>query len=331
MSRKPLLISMVIGCIACQWILAQDDGHIITVNGTIPANELGITLMHEHILVDFIGADKVSRDHYETDEVFAAALPHLKSLKAEGCQTLVECTPAYIGRDPDLFQQLSEATGLNIITTTGYYGAANDKFVPQHAYEETFNQLATRWIHEAEQGIEGTQIKPGIIKIGVDAGPLSEIDEKLIRAAVLTHKATGLTIASHTGDGVAALEQLDILRELKVDASAFIWVHAQNELDTALHILAANRGAWIEFDGINEASINRHVELVMNMIQHGLSNRTLISQDAGWYHVGESKGGNYRGYDLLFTKFIPELKAAGATKSQIRTLLVENPRKVLEI
>lgn len=89
-------------------------------------------------------------------------------------------------------KRLSEATGLNIITATGYYGAANDRFVPSHAYKETAEELASRWIEEFERGIEGTGIKPGIIKIGVDAGPLSEIDAKLVQAAALTHLKTGL-------------------------------------------------------------------------------------------------------------------------------------------
>ena len=94
-------------------------------------------------------------------EVFRIGLPFLRKIRSLGCHTLVECTPAYIGRDPRLLRQLSEASGLNLLTNTGYYGAADDKFVPRHAYEETAEQLAGRWTREFYEGIEDTGIKIG--------------------------------------------------------------------------------------------------------------------------------------------------------------------------
>src|SRR2546425_1136893 len=103
---------------------------------------LGVTLMHALVLVDFAGADKVSRNRYDPDEVFKAALPHLLAVNAKGCRTLVECTPAWLGRDPLLLKMLSAASRLHLVSNTGYYGAADDKFVPQHAYSETADQLA---------------------------------------------------------------------------------------------------------------------------------------------------------------------------------------------
>src|SRR5262249_23754747 len=96
-----------------------------TVRGGLPLEKLGITLMHEHVLVDFIGADKASPGRYDADEVFHIALPFLKRVYALGCRSLVECTPAYLGRDPKLLKRLSEASGVNVLTNTGYYGASN--------------------------------------------------------------------------------------------------------------------------------------------------------------------------------------------------------------
>src|SRR5215813_4209961 len=101
-----------------------------TVLGARSPRALGMTLMHEHVLVDFIGADKVGPHRYNVEEVFQTALPHLKALRMTGCRTLVECTPAFLGRDANLLKRLSTASGLNIITNTGFYGAANDKYVP---------------------------------------------------------------------------------------------------------------------------------------------------------------------------------------------------------
>ena len=302
---------------------------IDTVTGPVLHGRLGVTLMHEHVLVDFIGAAGVSPSRYNRDEAFAVVLPHLRQLKSRGCDTLVECTPAYLGRDVELLRRLSAASGLLILTNTGLYGAANDKHLPAYAFTETAEQLAARWTREWTGGIDGSGIKPAFMKIGVDAAPLSEIDAKLVRAAALTHRAIGLSIASHTGSGAAALEELAILEHAGVALSSFIWVHAQSEKDRSFHVRAAERGAWVEFDGVAPATVDVHVALVRNMKDRGLLGRVLVSHDAGWYRVGEPRGGTFRPFDTLFTSFVPALKAAGFTESEVRQLLVDNPRRAL--
>jgi phosphotriesterase-related protein len=295
----------------------------------VASDRLGVTLMHEHVLVDFIGADEVSRDRYDAEHAFATVLPHLRQVRTLGCETLVECTPAYLGRDAALLARLSKASGVRILTNTGYYGAARDKHLPRHAFTETAEQLAARWIRECDQGIDGTAVRPAFMKIGVDESPLSEVDAKLVRAAALTHRQTGLPVASHTSTGRAAMEELDILDQAGVSASAFIWVHAQSERDAAFHVRAAKRGAWVEFDGISLKSVERHVELVRGMNDQGLAGHVLVSQDAGWYRVGEPGGGEFRPFDTIFTAFVPALRSAGFEADEIRELLVSNPRRAL--
>jgi phosphotriesterase-related protein len=315
---------------AAAWSQANASGRTVhTVSGPIDPAQLGLTLMHEHVLVDFIGAGQVNAARYDADAVFKRALPYLQQVKALGAATLVECTPAYLGRDPRLLKRLAEASGLHILSNTGYYGANQDKHLPPHAFTESAEQLAARWIREWEHGIAGTGIRPALLKIGVDGGPLSKIDAKLVRAAALTHKATGLPIAAHTGNGIAAFEELDLVEQTGVPLSAFIWVHAHNESDTSRHVRAAARGAWVEFDGISEQSVDKHVTLVTQMRAAGRLDRVLVSHDAGWYHVGEPDGGRFRPFDTLFTKFVPALKAAGASDADVRRLLVDNPRRAL--
>jgi predicted metal-dependent phosphotriesterase family hydrolase len=303
--------------------------HIQTAHGPVSADALGLTLIHEHVMVDFIGAEHVSAERYDADEVSRVALPYLQQLWELGGRTLVECTPPYIGRDPALLRRLAEASGVHLITNTGYYGAANDKYLPPHAFTETAEQLADRWLRECESGLDGTGILPGFIKIGVDTGPLSEVDAKLVRAAARVHQRTGLTIASHTGPGIPALAQLDLLEEVGVSPRAWIWVHAQAEPDSAIHLQAARRGAWVEFDGIAPNTVERHVALVTAMKGAGLLDRVLISHDAGWYNVGEPNGGTFRAYDMLFTHFLPALREAGFSEAEVRQLTVENPLRVL--
>lgn len=305
---------------------ARDEGRRVqTVRGPLAAAALGTTLVHEHVLVDFGGAAVASRARYDPDEVFRTALPQLEQLRRRGCRTLVECTPAYLGRDPLLLRRLSEASGLQILTNTGYYGAARDIAVPPHAWEETAERLAARWTAEAAHGIEGTGIRPGFVKSGVDAGPLSAIDRKLVVAAALTHRATGLTLAIHTGDGRAALDILDVLEGHGVPPEAYVWVHAQNEGDRATRAWVAQQGAWVELDGVSPGSLDRHVEAVLDLARRDLLGRVLVSQDAGWYHVGEPGGGHYRPHSFLFDVFLPALRRAGLGEADVEQLMVRNP------
>jgi len=262
---------------------------------------------------------------------FKVMLPVVKQAKDAGCETIAECTPAYLGRDPNLLQRLSKATGMSFLTNTGYYGARQGKFLPKHAHRESADELAKRWTAEWKDGIEGTGIRPGFIKIGVDGGPLTDVNRKLVRAAARCHLNTGLTIAGHTGDGKAALEQVDVLRKEGVSASAWIWVHAQNERNLEVHVQVARTGAWVEFDGVGPGSIDRHVELVKNMRGTGLLDRALLSHDAGWYSVGEPRGGKVRGFETLFTKFLPALIKAGFGKDDIQQLTVTNPARAFAI
>ena len=303
----------------------------MTVLGEIAPERFGRTLIHEHVMVDFVGADAIRPGRYDPEDVFLKALPHLRQARSAGCNTIVDCTPAYIGRDAGLLRRLSQASGLMIVTNTGLYGAAKNKYLPRFAYAETAQQLAARWVKEFEDGIPPSGVRPGIIKIGVNSGPLSEIDAKLVKAAAITHQRTGLTIASHTGDGVAAMAQISVLKAHGVAARSFIWVHAQNEVDTRLHLGAAEAGAWVEFDGVSSAAAQKHLELVLGMKQAGYLGRVLLSQDSGWYHVGEPGGGSFRPYHFLFLEFLPLLRRAGVSEGQIDMLMIRNPRAVLTL
>jgi phosphotriesterase-related protein len=314
------------GCASSPRHRHDPKDRVMTVLGPVAARDLGATLPHEHILLDFIGADQVSRDRYKPEAVFAAVLPHLQQLRDFGCRTLVDCTPAYIGRDAALLQRLAAASELHILTNTGLYGAAQNKYLPGYAWTSSAEHLAERWLREWRDGIEDTGVRPGFIKIGVDEGPLSSLHRELVRAAALTHLDSGLTIAAHTGDGSAALEELMLLKEEGVSGGALIWVHAQNEADHTLHWRAAELGAWVEFDHVSPPDVVPHVELVQNMKDRGYLHRVLISQDAGWYAVGEPDGGTFRPYDALFTEFLPALREAGFTEAEIQILLVANPR-----
>jgi phosphotriesterase-related protein len=307
------------------------ESKIITVTGEIPASAIGKTLHHEHILVDFIGADSTGYHRWNKDSVMDKVLPYLLEIKKLGYNTLVECTPAYLGRDPELLKTLSQKSGIQILTNTGYYSAVGGKYIPAHGFTETAVQLAERWIDEAKNGIEGTGVFPGFIKIAVERNPLEEINRKVVEAACIAHKATGLVIMSHTGLAIPAFQQIEILENNGVHPSAFIWTHAHNEADFTKHIEAARKGAWIAFDNFNPKRLEKFVEFALLMKKEGLLNKLMFSHDAGWYKPGEPNGGEFRGFTDIEEFLIPALEKAGLSQPDIYQLFTANPIEAFKV
>ena len=324
-----VLISILLGIllVSCQNPPSTTiDKPINSVTGPISIDSLGLTLIHEHMLVDFIGADSISPDRWNRDSVVAKVLPYLLEVKKYGVRTILDCTPSFLAKDPLLLKELSEKSGIQILTNTGYYGAVGGKYLPKHAYSESHKELSVRWIAEFENGIEGTGIKPGFIKISVnEADKLSAIDQKLVRAAAITHLNTGLTIASHTGTWKTAAQEVKILQEMGVEPSEFVWVHAQNEPDFNNYREAAKLGVWISLDGIGWA-VDPYVERLLFAKEQGFLNRILISHDAGWYDPAKPNGGEFQPFTNIFEKLKPELISKGFTEEDWNLLLIENPK-----
>ena len=151
----------------------------------------GIFLSHEHILSRF-GAPAEEYPSYDYDEALSEILPYMAYLRKLGVGTIACCTTQYFGRDARLLQKISKESGMQILANTGLYGAADDRYVPQWAHSSSVEEVASAWIDEWKHGIGGTGIKPGFVKVGVDGDGLSDIDAKLVRAAAITHRETGL-------------------------------------------------------------------------------------------------------------------------------------------
>jgi len=304
---------------------------IMTVKGPVPAAKAGTWLTHEHILVDFTGADSIKPGRYERAAVINKVLPYLREAGEKGCSTFAECTPEYLGRDPELLRLLAGSTGLNILTNTGFYGAVNNKYIPSFAFSLSPEQLAQIWIDEWEKGIGKTGIKPGFIKIAVERDSLSEFHRRLVRAAAITHLKTGLVIASHTGPSLPAFQQLEVLKAEGVSPEAFIWVHAQAEKDAGVLCKAASKGAWISIDNLSDNNVADFVSLLKAIKEKGCLGKVLISHDAGWYDPVKEEGGDFRGFTTLFDRLIPELKNNGFTDADVNQILKINPSKAFAV
>lgn len=302
-------------------------GEIMTVTGPVASTTLGLTLPHEHVMSTF-GAEPERYPTYDVGRLLAQVLPYLARIKTLGMSALLDCTAAFFGRHPELLRRISWESGIAILTNTGYYGAANNRYVPPHAFAETSQQVAARWVREWQDGIDETGVRPGFIKTAIDAGPLSESAEKLIRAAALAHLQTGLTIQTHTGDNaLAARTILDLLAQEGVHPSAWIWVHAHAAQDTGALLEAARREVWISLDGISATSAGHILDQLQALKAAGLLGQVLLSHDGDSYQFD----GSFRPYDYLLTDFIPLLAERGFTRAEIDQLTIQNPAQAFVV
>ncbi|WP_204378475.1 hypothetical protein [Agaribacterium haliotis] len=324
-------------------LLAQTN--IQTISERVISQPGQIWLSHEHLLVDFRGpkglssneAELANKPYKSLQPVVASLLPFLLPLSDYKVSFFVDATPKYLGRNAALLQEIQRKTGLNVLTNTGLYGVQNNRFIPKDLHNKSAQALAELWIDEFKNGIDGSSVKPGFIKIGVDAPlpnkNLNTLQQKLVEAAALCHQQTGLSIVSHTGPASALWPQLEILKKTKVEAKAFIWAHAYMEKNNNEYIKAAKQGVWISLDGL-AWDLNGHIEKLLFAKQAGILNRVLIAHDAGWYDPQKAKlkhPQSIKPYTSLFTKLIPALKNAGFSPREIQLLVSDNPAKAFAL
>jgi len=300
---------------------------IHTVNGPIETSALGLILPHEHLFTDLRGPHVPGYARGDPDQVAKVVVPYLAEIAAQGVTALVECSTVGVGRNLPVLQRLAESTPVRIVAPTGVY---RDAYIPQALRSASEADLASLWIRELTEGIEGTSIRAGFIKLAMsDDGPTA-LEVRNLRAAVRASEATGCVIASHTLGGRVAREEMAVLAAAGLDLNRFIWVHAQTESDISILKEAAGRGAFVELDTVGAPfqSQEELLETALALTEAELIDHLLLSHDAGWYNPARADGlpdDGYRGYTALVKQFIPALLKAGITEEQERQITVQNP------
>lgn len=321
-----LLFIVIFLLLSCQ--TGKSDEQIFSVQGPVNPTELGMSLTHEHLFSNF-GKEITTTSNYDSLALFDQVMPYVEYLKSLGIQTIFDCTTAYFGRRADFLKKIADSTGIQIVTNTGFYGAANDRYIPEFAYEATAQSISKIWVDEFEGGIDGTSIKPGFIKLAFDEGETpSDIDKKLFEAGVLAHLRTGLALAVHTGKNIEAVTiQHQLMEKYNVDLSAWIWTHANKVEEDHLLIEWAEKGAWISLDGVKESNIDEYIRRIKSFKQKNLLNKLLLSHDGN----GFPGGGEIRPFEAIFTTLIPAMLDNGLTENDVNRILVENPKEAFTI
>ena len=298
-----------------------------TLHGPIDDDALGLILPHEHLFTDLRGPHVADYAQAEPSAVVSVVGAHLAEAAAAGITALVECSTVGVGRNLSILQSLAENTPIHIVATTGVYRAA---YIPDALRVMSEDELSDLWTKELTEGIEGTSITAGFIKLAMsDDGPTA-LEIRNLKAAAKASRNSGAVIAVHTIGGKIARQEMDVLEEAGLDLQRFIWVHAQTESDLSILEEAARRGAYVELDTVG-APFQNQTELLdtaIALIQAGFSEQLLLSHDAGWYNPASPDGlpeGGYRGYTALTKEFIPALLERGISEEQVRLITVANP------
>jgi phosphotriesterase-related protein len=301
-------------------------GKIRAATGDVDAETIGFCLPHEHVYTDLRPlTGRVEAVPIESD-VLGANVPLLVEAKEAGVGLLVECTPPGIGRQPSLYRRVSELSGVAIVVSTGLY---KEPLLPAFAYEWDEDRIAAWMTAEIVEGIDGTDVRAGVIKLATSDASFQSVERKALRAAASASRSTGAAIISHTPNGRIALEQLRALEGAGGDPARFVVVHASSEPDLSLNLEAARLGAWIEYDNIGASPDDVMIDRIRRVLDAGFGRQLLLSQDVcGWI---VERPANTRRFAYLITDFAPKLRTAGVPADTIAALLSSNPLRLLSL
>jgi phosphotriesterase-related protein len=296
--------------------------NLITTLGPLSAADVGVILPHEHVFVDLRTPDQPGQGQAETDDVVALMVPELERARRAGITAIVECSPVGVGRRADILKTVSQAARFPLIVPTGVY---REPWIPHWVHEAGEDTLAEWMLGELRGEIEKSGVQAAWIKLSAGDDGLTPAETKVLRAAARAAKETGAVIGSHTIRGRVVRDQLAIMEEVGYTPERFIWIHTQAEPDFDLHLEAARRGVWIEYDGIGGEPDGAYIERILRVLDAGLGGRLLLSQDRGWYDPAQPGGGTPQPYTYLVEEFLPRLRAAGVDNATIRQLTHDNP------
>jgi len=307
-----------------------------TVLGPVPVEQLGVTLMHEHLVIGWPGwiFDPLAR--FDRMKVTSLLIQRLHELRALGVSTFVDPCPIELGRNPELAAEVAEATGMNIICATGLY--TNRLGIPVYFRQRTVDEIAEIFARELTNGIGSSGIRAGLIKCATGLHEITRHEEKCLRAAGRAHKATGAPILTHTESATMGTAQLDILASEGVDCGRVIIGHSCGTANLEYHLSLLDRGVFLGFDrfGLEAVFPDRlRIAALAGLLSIGYAKQIVLSHDYVGCFLGRSmfrtpksqQGLAKWGYTHLFKEVLPKLRAIGVGEAQIQTMMVENPQR----
>jgi len=316
---------------------------INTVLGTLPADQMGPTLMHEHMVLAYPGWEQDALAlPVDLKELASDCARDMGDVKQHGIKTVVDATPCDLWRNIELDKMVAEKTGLNIICATGMYFEVEGmpaylKFRGQ--VMDITTELYESFMRELTVGIGKTGVRAGVIKVATGHGCISPYEEKVLKAAARAQKETGVPILTHTQQGTMGPEQAALLLGEGVNPKKIVIGHMCGNASLEYQMSVIDKGVYVGFDrwGIDFLfPDNLRKATVLGLLGLGFADRIVFSQDCNARILGrpfvmpdfiQALIANWS-YTHIFKNIIPQLKQAGVTDAQIGQIMVDNPRSI---
>jgi phosphotriesterase-related protein len=315
-----------------------------SVTGPISVEQLGKTLIHEHFVFGYPGFQgDVTLGGFNENEALETAIAAAQQMMSFGVQTVVDPTPNECGRNPLFLKKVSEATGLQIICATGYYyegEGAPPYFKLRQGLGTAEEEIYEMFKVEITEGIAGTGIKPGIIKLASSKDEITEYEKMFFRAAARVHQETGIVILTHTQEGTMGPEQAKMLIELGVDPSKIIIGHMCGNTDPAYHKEVLDLGVRIGFDRFGIQVLvgapfdQERINTLVTLLNEGYEDQILLSHDSIVVWLGRPPVMNEQVSQIMgnwqpahiFDNILPVLREKGINETQFDKMLGGNAK-----
>ena len=342
------------------------SGKALTVLGPVEPDQIGVTLTHEHLLIDFTPvlsrpteASDIARMHekvslenlgwvryYWTSSIDNLqlfdedlAIKEARGFANAGGGTIVDMTSIGIARDPLGLARISRATGLNVVMGTGYYVGST---LPDGFEDQPVEDIAATIIRDIQEGVGNTGIRAGMIgEIGC-SWPWTDAEKRSVHAAAIAQRETGAPVNIHPGrNDRAPMEIVDAMAARGADLSRTVMSHISRTIydPVILRELAAS-GVYLEYDLFGQDSSyypfapatympgdHERIEQIEGLIDEGYVNRILMSHDVCTKHRLHAYGGH--GWDHILNRVLPRMRAHGFSEEHLHTMLVDNPARLL--
>jgi len=325
MTRRELLSVLAAAALPLQPKAPQPI--IRTILRDVSPSEIdGPILIHEHLSLGGTdwGIERPASKWYDDVDLMAR---EVAACRASGVRCIVDMGTSDLGRRISALRTIATHSKMHIVASGGLHGKSD---YPPGTAAQTADQLADDFYRLAIAERWGAI---GEMGTGPDV-PIDAEERKALTAAAKLHHRTGLPIVTHVSDGCArcALDQVDLFESAGVSLDRIVIGHLNDikEQPAAAPLAIAKRGAYVAFDHSGKPDDPRgdeYVKTILSLLDAGVANRICLSSDFASQKYLRKNGGP--GIDMTITNFVPRLRRAGVTEATLRTMLVENPRRVL--
>lgn len=317
-----------------------------TVTGPIPAEQLGRCLSHQHVIFGYPGWENAVLRPFRRAEAVEEAVRVLRDARERcGLRTIVDATPADCGRDMSFLKEVSEASGVHIIASSGYYyegEGAPAYFKFRMAYGDAPEEIYQMLRREVTDGVGDTGIRTGVIKVATSAGQITEYEDLFLRAAARVSAETGTRIITHTQAGTMGAEQARRLMEYGAAPEHIMIGHLDNctDMDELLKIF--EQGVYGGFDRMGIQGFtgalpeSRRLAEIVGLAGSGYGDKIILSHDSivrmlgdPWvYSEQDAKDLARWNWTHVFEDILPRLREMGLSPETTEAFVAANPGRL---